>query len=128
MKTNYLIALLIIILIIIVAIQFRDDPIQQSGGDQKQAILTVNIVNPPEKIFSVIDPITLTFSEPIDESSIFIKTSPEEPITTSFNTDRTTLSIEPVQTWRYGATYTVTITYLGQDYKVNFTTEEYRGI
>lgn len=129
MKTNYLIVVLIIILILIFVLQVMQDSARKSEeSKQNQVTLSVVIASSPEKIFLVTEPVVLNFSEPVDTSSVSIKTNPEESVVTSFNLDRTVLSIGPVKTWIYSTPYTITISYLGQDYKVNFMTQEYRGI
>ncbi len=143
-KTKFLIIFLIVLIIILILVRVFRKPegkessvlpvIQQTI--QSSAFRIISSV-PTEKIFSVIEPITLIFSQPIKESTIFINTSPEADVLTTFNNSKTILTIEPKQAWRYGTTYTVTVskgarsmdgTLLEQDYNFNFKTEAYYGI
>lgn len=150
MGTKILIIVLLLVIILAVFVTIRvPKPQTQTPVSQDQGViqttasptaeqkLYVKKVEPSTAEVSVTAPIIITFSKPVDKSTVFFAIRPEATVSASFVQTSAILTIEPVQTWAYDTTYTVIIskeasgldgTSLGQGYQFNFKTEQYRGI
>lgn len=148
MNTKLLILVFILIIVAIILTIMRSGSLQRQEQATSQQItdtqtpmqnnrLYIARISDPSKIFSVIDQLTVTFSKPVDESTIFIDFEPEATISAILDDTKTMLTIEPVQTWAYDTIYTITISKdaisldgqtLGEDKKFTFQTIKYTGI
>lgn len=86
---------------------------------------------------AVNDPVTIKFSQPVNNETLTVTINPQAGFLSRFSDDLTTLQIFPTNTWNYNTTYTVKVLnntkskddqQLGQDYQFSFKTKPYIGI
>lgn len=152
MNTKLLMLIFILVIIAIVLAIVRSNTSQKSSNtpsskpviqmqdtlDKKtDSSFTLASNYPSDKLFKVTDPLVLTFSKPVDESSIFIGVKPETTISATFDSSKKVLTISPIQTWVYATSYNITVSKdarsidgfsLSEDKKFTFQTANYSGI
>ncbi len=80
------------------------------------------------QLFQVIDPLIISFSQPLDVDSLKVDVKPEKAIK-KIQLSPTSVSIEPDEVWDFDTIYKVTIEELSEkNYEFSFQTEEHKGI
>jgi hypothetical protein len=86
---------------------------------------------------NIVEPIRLTFSDPLKIETLNLTIEPNTPVIYSFNNSLTEIILSPVDTWTPNITYTITVrgstqsrsdNPLSQDYNYTFNTESHGGI
>lgn len=143
-KVLFLVFILIVILIVIVTIRSSssqkqpdsESQIPQSEVQQMSRPLNVQS-NFDNETLDVTESFTITFSQPVDGSTVFFDIEPEVAVSASFNSTNTTLTLEPIQAWGFDTLYTVTLSKqttavdgskIDKDQVFKFQTIKYSGI
>lgn len=144
-KLFILVLILLIIAIILAVIRFAPQRADKTTPPQdisrqtseEKGKLSITKTGPTDQLFSVIKPFIITFSAPLDETTLFIDIEPEATLSAKLDAAKTVLTIEPEQTWAYDTIYTITISKdtsslggltLGEDKKFTFQTIKYKGL
>lgn len=147
-KTAYLVFALLGIVILIMLIQvFKFSQVPTPTSNQgtpapvirfapppRLHVVSTNITNQPVAVSGAV---AVTFDRPINNEKLALEITPKEKILPLFNSDLTTLTIRPLDTWKFNTSYTIKVLkstqsqdsqFLDKDYEFSFQTEQFVGI